>query len=54
MTIVLSPEDSARGEEGGRLSLEIQETILEDIERQNIHEVVAVVLSTDAVAFLFG
>ena len=51
MTIILSPEDSQRWDEGGWLSLELQETILEDIERQGITEVVAVVLATGVVAF---
>jgi hypothetical protein len=51
MTITLTPEDSARWEQGGWLSLEIQETILEDIERQHIQEPVAVVLADGTVAF---
>jgi hypothetical protein len=51
MTITLSPAQSQQWEEGGWLSLEIQETVLEDIERQGITEVVAVVLTTGVVAF---
>jgi hypothetical protein len=51
MTITLSREDSQRWEQGGWLSLEIQETILEDLERQRIAEAVAVVLAGGAVAF---
>jgi hypothetical protein len=51
MTIILSPAQSQQWEEGGWLSLEIQETVLEDIERQGITEVVAVVLTTGVVAF---
>jgi hypothetical protein len=50
-SIHLTPEQSQQWEEGGWLSLEIQETILEDIERQGITNVVAVVLSTGVVAF---
>jgi len=51
MTIRLSQEDSARWEQGGWLSLEIQETILEDIDRQGITEVVAVTLSDGSIIF---
>ncbi len=51
MTITLSPAQSQQWEEGGWLSLDIQETILEDIERRDILEPVAVVLATGAVAF---
>jgi len=51
MTIVLSPAQSQQWEEGGWLSLEIQETVLEDIERRDIVEPVAVVLATGVVAF---
>jgi hypothetical protein len=51
MVITLSPEDSARWETGGWLSLEIQETVLEDIERQQITDVVAVQLQSGAIAF---
>ena len=51
MTLTLSPEQSKQWDEGGWLSLELQETILEDIERQGITEVVAVVLATGVVAF---
>ena len=45
MTIRLSAQDSAAWLDGGWLSLEIQETALEDIERQGITEVVAVALA---------
>jgi hypothetical protein len=51
MTIILTPQQSQQWDAGGWLSLEIQETVLEDIERQGITEVVAVVLSTGVVAF---
>ena len=51
MTIILSPAQSPQWEEGGWLSLEIQETVLEDIERRDIMEPVAVVLATGVVAF---
>ena len=50
-TMTLSPEQSQQWDQGGWLSLEIQETVLEDIERQGITEVVQVVLSTGVVAF---
>ena len=46
MTIVLSPEDSAKWDQGGWLTLGLQETILEDLERQHITEAVAVVDAT--------
>ena len=52
MIIVLSPEDSAKWDQGGWLTLELQETILEDLERQHITEAVAVVDAT-GVAVLF-
>ena len=51
MTIILSPAQSQQWEEGGWLSLEIQETVLEDIERRDIMQPVAVVLATGVVAF---
>ena len=51
MTITLTPEQSQQWDEGGWLSLEIQETILEDIEQQGITDVVAAVLATGVVAF---
>ena len=51
VTMTLTPEQSKQWDEGGWLSLEIQETVLEDIERQGITDVVAVVLSTGVVAF---
>jgi hypothetical protein len=51
MTIRLTPEQSQQWDEDGWLSLELQETILEDIERRDILEPVAVVLATGAVAF---
>ena len=51
MTIILSPEETARWEEGGWLSLEIQETVLEDIERQHITEPVVMTLANGTVAF---
>jgi hypothetical protein len=43
MTIILSAEQTQAWNEGGWISLEIQETILEDIEHQGIREPVAVV-----------
>jgi len=51
MTIILSPEASAQWQEGGWLSLEIQEDILNDLDRENINEVVVVTLATGTVAF---
>ena len=46
MTIRLSAHDSAAWESGGWLSLEIQESIIEDLDRQNIPESVVVTLDT--------
>ena len=51
MTIRLSAEDSATWEAGGWLSLEIQESILEDLDRQRCTEVVAVCLADGSVIF---
>jgi len=51
MTIHLSLEDTLRWEEGGWLSLEIQESIIEHIELLGLKEAVAVVLATGKLAF---
>lgn len=42
MTITLSAEQSQRWDEGGWLSLELEEDILEDVERQGIVDTVVV------------
>jgi hypothetical protein len=51
VTIRLSAHDSAAWESGGWLSLEIQESIIEDLDRQNITESVVVTLDTGEVLF---
>jgi len=51
VTIRLSAHDSAAWESGGWLSLEIQESILEDLDRQRCTEVVAVCLVDGTVIF---
>jgi len=51
VTIRLSVHDSAAWESGGWLSLEIQESIIEDLDRQNITESVVVTLDTGEVLF---
>ena len=52
MRITLSPEESARWDEGGWLSLALEATILEDVERQGIIE--AVVVEDDRGNVLFA
>jgi len=51
VTIILSPEQSALYEEGGWSSYRIEETILEDLYRQNISESVVVTLDTGEILF---
>jgi hypothetical protein len=51
MTIMLSSELSQQWREGGWLSLEVQETILEDITHQQITEPVYVLLDNGTSAF---
>ncbi|HEY5865108.1 MAG TPA: hypothetical protein VI542_06080 [Candidatus Tectomicrobia bacterium] len=51
MTLTLSLEQSRQWDQGGWLSLELQETMLEDIERQHITEPVAVLLHDGRAAF---
>lgn len=51
VTMYLSADDSAAWEAGGWLSLEIQESMLEAIERQRIPGVVAVCLADTTVIF---
>jgi hypothetical protein len=51
MTLRLSPEQSQAWNEGGWLSLELQETLLEDVDHQQIDEPVVVVLASGQVAF---
>jgi hypothetical protein len=51
MTIRLTPEQSALYEEGGFSSWRIEETIIEDLDRQNIEETVIVALDDGTVLF---
>jgi hypothetical protein len=51
MTIILTPEQSACYEEGGWSSYRIEETIIEDLDRQNITESVVVTLDTGEILF---
>ena len=51
MTLHLTAEQSTRWNEGGWLSLEIEETILEDLDRQRVREVVVVLLADGRTAF---
>jgi hypothetical protein len=51
MTIRLTPEQSALWEEGGFSSWRVEETILEDLDRQHIVEPVVVTLDTGEVLF---
>ena len=51
MTLHLSREDTVRWDAGGWLSLEVQGTVVEDLERLGIREAVSVMLATGQVAF---
>jgi len=51
MTITLTPEQSALYEEGGWSSFRIEETILEDLDRQHITEPVVVTLDDGSILF---
>jgi hypothetical protein len=51
MTIRLSAEDSATWGSGGWLSLEIPESIVEDLDRQRCTEVTVVCLADGTVIF---
>ena len=51
MTIILTPEQSALYEEGGWSSFRIEETILEDLDRQHITEPVVVTLDDGSILF---
>ena len=51
MTLMLSAEASREWDCGGWLSLEIQESVLEDIERQQITEAVHILLYDGRTAF---
>lgn len=50
-TIQLDHEQSAAWDQGGWLSLEIQETILEDIERKRLRGTVTVLSAEERVLF---
>lgn len=52
MTITLTPEQSALYDEGGYSSWRIEETIIEDLERQNMTEDVTVCLDDGQVLFI--
>ena len=51
MILTLTNEQSRAWDEGGWLSLELQETVLEDVERAHIVESVAVLHPDGRVAF---
>jgi hypothetical protein len=51
VTIILNQAQSEQYLAGGWLAYEVEETILEDLDRQRVHEPVAVVLSDGIVAF---
>ncbi len=51
MTITLTPEQSALYEEGGWSSYRIEESIIEDLDRQHITESVVVTLDTGEILF---
>jgi hypothetical protein len=50
-TIILTPEQSALWEVGGWDSYRIEETIIEDLDRQNITEPTIITLDTGQVLF---
>jgi len=51
MTITLAPAQSALYEEGGWSAWRIEETVIEDLDRQNITEPVVVPLDTGEILF---
>jgi len=51
MTYQLSSQQSAQWMEGNWLAYEIEETVLEDLDRAGIYDPVVVTLDTGAVAF---
>ena len=51
MTRVLTPEESQAWEEGGWLSLRLQDDIFEEVHRQDIREPVIVTLDTGEILF---
>lgn len=51
MTLHLTTEQSHRWLEGSWSAFELEETILEDLERQRIHEPVVIMLASGGVAF---
>jgi hypothetical protein len=51
MTYQLSSQQSAQWIEGNWLAWEIEETVIEDLDRTGIHEPVGVLLDTGVVAF---
>jgi hypothetical protein len=51
MTYQLSSQQSAQWIEGHWLAYEIEETVLEDLDRAGVHEPVVVKLDTGVVAF---
>jgi hypothetical protein len=42
MTIILSPEDSLRWQEGGWSAWRVEETVYEEVQRRHIREAIAV------------
>jgi len=52
MTITLTPAQSALYEEGGYSSWRVEETIIEDLERDNITDDVTVCLDDGQVLFI--
>lgn len=51
MTLSLTSHQSALWIEGNWLAYEVEETVLEDLDRAGVHEPVVVLLDTGAVAF---
>jgi len=51
MTIILTPEQSALYDEGGWSSWRVEETLIEDLDRQGITEPVVVTLDTGEILF---